>query len=122
MTDAVDAATWMQRATHELAGAAEAWSAGNAGKGRVCARRAAGMALKAWLVGDPRPDGPDYGRSFMHHLRALADDPAAGIAVREAASRLAARPVPEQGFSAPLPAKLTPMYDAELIMGWCAEG
>lgn len=111
---------WMKRAAGELEGARTAWAEGNAGKGRVCARRASGMALKAWLASDPRPDGPDYGRSFMHHLAALADDPRVEVAVREAAWRLSARPTPEGGFSVVLPEKLTPMHDAEQIMRWCA--
>ncbi len=115
-----DATAWLTRAAHELDGARVAWDEGNAGKGRVCARRAAGMALKAWLVGDPRPAGPDYGRSFMHHLNALADDGQVETAVREAAARLAARAVPPGGFTVPLPERLTPMHDAELIMSWCA--
>lgn len=108
---------WMTRAAAELADAAESWSAGNAGRGRVCARRAAGMALKAWLEVDPRPG---YGTSFMHHLGALADDESVEVAAREAAWRLAARQPPAAGFAAPLPERLTPMHDAELIRDWCA--
>ncbi len=97
----------------ELAGADEAWRSGNAGRGRVGARRAAGMALKAWLCLQPR-DG--YGTSFMHHLGALADDESVAYGAREAAWRLCARPVPEAGFQLALPAGLTPLDDARTII------
>lgn len=106
---------WMAQAASELVGAAEAWQSGNAGRGRVGARRAAGMAIKARLAVEAR-DG--YGTSFMHHLNAMADDMSVAPAAREAAWRLAARPVPEGGFGVATPAKLTPMHDAELIMRW----
>lgn len=110
-----DAASWLAQIAAELAGADAAWGEGNAGRGRVGARRAAGMGLKAWLARGPRAD---YGTSFMHHLNALADDGERPVAVREAAWRLAARPVPEGGFQrAPAPA-LTPMADAREIIAW----
>jgi hypothetical protein len=108
--------SWFAQVDPELAGAEEAWKGGNAGRGRVCSRRAAGMALKGWLVASPRPG---YGTSFMHHLNALADDDSIPIEVREAAARLCARPAPEGGFVAPLPAeRLTPMDDARVVVAW----
>ncbi len=106
---------WLTRAARELAGAGEAWQTGNAGRGRVGARRAAGMAIKARLAVEPR-DG--YGTNFMHHLNAMADDSTIESMVREAAWRLAARQPPEGGFAVATPAKLTPMHDAEVIMQW----
>lgn len=113
-----DDTPWLENAVAELAAARDAWAAGNAGRGRVGARRAAGMALKAWLA-TGEGDAAAYRTSFMHHLEALADDAERPIAVREAAWRLAARKVPAGGFTAPLPEKLTPAHDAELIIGWC---
>jgi hypothetical protein len=109
---------WMTDARRELAGAADWWEQGNAGRGRVGARRAAGMAFKARLVREPRPG---YGTSFMHHLNAAADDPDLPIVLREAAWRLAARPTPEAGWTVPLPKGLTPMDDARLALTWAAE-
>jgi tRNA (cytidine/uridine-2'-O-)-methyltransferase len=110
---------WFAQADQEILGGDAAWAEGNAGKGRVCSRRAAGMALKGWLAHAPREA---YGRSFMHHLNALADDAAVdAVAIREAAHRLAARKRPEAGFQVPTPEKLTPMDDARLIMAWCRE-
>lgn len=106
---------WMERAVAELEGSEAAWRGGNAGKGRVCARRGAGMALKALLSVMPR-DG--YGRSFMHHLRALADDVEVPMREREAAARLAAREPPTR-WQVPPPDPLTPMADAQIILEWC---
>lgn len=101
----------------ELVGADAAWASGNAGRGRVGARRAAGMALAARLSIEPQPE---YGTSFMHHLNALADDAGAPPALREAAWRLSARPMPPHGFEvAPAPG-LTPMIDARTIVAWVA--
>lgn len=106
---------WFDQVGPELAGAEVAWREGNAGKGRVGARRAAGMGLKGWLTVAPQPG---YGTSFMHHLNAAADDAALPAGVREAAWRLSARPVPEGGFSQPLAPGLTPMVDARTIVEW----
>lgn len=107
--------SWMMQADAELAGATEAWQSGNAGRGRVGSRRAAGMGLKAWLATAPREG---YGTSFMHHLAALADDEAAPVAIREAAARLSARERPAAGWQASPPDPLTPMADARLIITW----
>lgn len=110
---------WMAQADREIQGGDAAWAEGNAGKGRVCSRRAAGMALKAWLEAGPRAG---YGRSFMHHLNALADDEAVdAIDIREAAARLSARKRPEAGYQVPIPSDLTPMDDARRIMAWCRD-
>lgn len=110
-----EAANWLAQVGPELDGADQAWRTGNAGRGRVGARRAAGMALKAWISPTPRPD---YGTSFMHHLNALADDTDRPAAVREAAWRLSARPVPEGGFQIAPNVALTPMDDARAIIAW----
>ena len=109
---------WMSRSDSEIEGAASAWRAGNAGRGRVGARRAAGMAIKGRLSLEARAD---YGTTFMHHLNALADDGGVEAGVREAAWRLAARPAPEGGWQVPIARGLTPMDDAEVVRGWCRE-
>lgn len=107
---------WFDQVGPELEAAAVAWRGGNAGRGRVGARRAAGMALRGWLASSPREG---YGTSFMHHLNALADDEALPLDLREAAWRLCGRPTPEGGFQAPLPAeRLTPVDDARLVVDW----
>jgi hypothetical protein len=106
---------WLVDAEAELANAERAWATGNAGMGRVSSRRAAGMALKAWLGAAPREG---YGQSYMHHLNALADDSSFEASPREAAWRLCARPRPEAGFVVDTAPGLTPMLDARLLMDW----
>ena len=112
-------ADWMAKAQAELAGAKTSWQGGNAGRGRVGSRRAAGMAYKAALAVEPRPD---YGTSFMHHLNAGADDGQLPLEVREASWRLAARPTPSEGWQTDLPNPLTPMADAETVIRWAGGG
>lgn len=107
--------TWLDMAGPELERARRAWQQGNAGMSRVCSRRAAGMALKAWLAITPREA---YGTSFMQHLRALADDDTVDAGAREAAHRLGAGQPPEAGWQIPVPTPLTPMIDAETIVSW----
>ena len=105
----------LRELTVELKMADDAWREGHAGKARVCSRRAAGMGLKLLLAVEPRAE---WGKSFMHHLNALADDPTAEVSAREAAYRLCGRSAPEQGFEVALVAGLTPMMDAELVIAW----
>jgi len=109
-------AVWSQIGP-ELVAADASWASGNAGRGRVGARRAAGMALSARLALEPRPE---YGTSFMHHLNALADDSGAPAALREAAWRLSARPTPTDGFEVAPGPGLTPMIDARTIIAFIA--
>ncbi|MSP73553.1 MAG: hypothetical protein EXR76_15555 [Myxococcales bacterium] len=105
----------LRELTVELKMADDAWREGNAGKARVCSRRAAGMGLKLLLAVEPRAE---WGKSFMHHLNALADDLTAEVSAREAAYRLCGRKAPEPGFEVALVAGLTPMMDAELVIAW----
>ena len=103
---------WLSKADGELAQAERAWKSGNAGRGRVGSRRAAGMALKALLLLEPNEA---YGTSFMHHLAGIADDSDIDGEVREAAWRLSARARPDAGWAHALPEPLTPMADATII-------
>jgi hypothetical protein len=112
-------AALLEKAELEVEGSDSSWRAGNAGRGRVGARRAAGMAIRAWLVAHPNPA---YGENFMHHLGGLADDERHPVAVRESAWRLAARGVPPDGFLEPLPDPLVPSTDARSIIAWARFG
>ena len=103
---------WLNKADGELAQAEQAWKSGNAGRGRVGSRRAAGMALKALLRLEPNAA---YGTSFMHHVAGIADDPKIDGEVREAAWRLSARARPDAGWAHALPDPLTPMADAIIV-------
>ncbi|MGH2523812.1 MAG: hypothetical protein ACRDH2_15005, partial [Anaerolineales bacterium] len=55
----------------ELARAQEAREAGNEGQARVCARRAAGLAIRAWYQ---QRDGPGWGGDAMKQLGRLQAD------------------------------------------------
>lgn len=72
----------------EFRKAREARDAGNGGKTRVCARRAAGAALGYWLERHPR-DG--WGVDAVSRLRAVAHGEEFPEDVRTAAVRLTAR-------------------------------
>jgi hypothetical protein len=78
---------WLRAAVGELAAALE-----GPGQRKVVAsaRRAAGMALNAVLAGAPNEA---WGRSYMDHLRALAADPLAPAALREACAALVQAPL-----------------------------
>lgn len=69
----------------ELTHAREAQAAGQPGKARVCARRAAGWAIRNWYR---RSDGPDWGGDAMKQLGRLRDDAAVPERIRQAAERL----------------------------------
>jgi hypothetical protein len=66
----------------------QARRAGNAGMVRVCARRAAGIAIRVWRMTHPRPS---WGNDAVTQLRGLSADASTPAHIRRAASRLAAR-------------------------------
>ena len=68
--------------------AAAAWEAGNEGKARVCARRAAGLAIRYYFQ---NTDQHDYARDAVRALRRMVEDESVPEAVRRAARRLAAK-------------------------------
>lgn len=86
----LDAGEWLRAADNELLRATEALSRKQQRPGVAGARRAAGMAWNAVLVG---AEDERYGRSYMEHLRALADDDRAPEPVRAAARRLVEAPL-----------------------------
>lgn len=69
----------------ELGRGRAALSEGNDGKARVCARRASGVALRAWYKATGRPDAPPAAQSLLNIARV---DPALPGELREAAVRL----------------------------------
>jgi hypothetical protein len=71
----------------ELRRAADAIAAGNDGKARVCARRAAGVALRAWHRSRGTAGAPADAQSL---LKFAASDNALPAGAREAAARLSA--------------------------------
>ena len=73
------------RIDHELAAAREAQAAQNPGRARVCARRAAGWAVRAWYQAR---EGSGWGGDAMKQLTRLRADAGVPEAVRQAATRL----------------------------------
>ena len=85
-----DADEWLRAAANELARAEQALSHKQQRPGVAGARRAAGMAWNAVLVG---AEDAAYGRSYMEHLHALENDERAPEAVRAAARQLLEAPL-----------------------------
>jgi hypothetical protein len=99
----------------ERARALSAREEGNEGKVRVCARRAAGIAVAHWH----ERHGRDHrGRDALSLLKGLREDPAAPPEVREAAGRLTARVTPE--FTSPHGED--PLDDADIVIRRLLEG
>ena len=69
----------------ELTLAREAQLAANPGRARVCARRAAGWAIRDWYA---RGEGSAWGGDALKQLQRFRADPAVPEAAREAAARL----------------------------------
>jgi len=86
-------------------------AAGNPGKARVCARRAAGWVIQAWYQAR---EGPGWSGDAMKQLNRLRADPAVPEAPRAAAERLSTRVDREHR----LPFKEGALDDAGLIVKW----
>jgi hypothetical protein len=98
------------RITAELTSARAAQAAGNPGRARVCARRAAGWAVRAWYQ---QREGPGWTGDALKQLRRLAGDAAVPEAVRAAAARLLTKVDHEHR----VPFEEDPVEDAERIIG-----
>jgi HEPN domain-containing protein len=85
-----DADEWLRAAENELRNAEAALLRKQQRPGVTQARRAAGMAWNAVLVGH---ENDAYGRSYMDHLRALKGDTAIAEPVRQAAAMLLEAPL-----------------------------
>lgn len=108
MTPAPEASTGV---ADELARGREAQAAGNAGLARVCARRAAGLAIKAWYQ---VRDDVHWGGDALTQLTRLRAEAAAPEPVRAAAARLTTK----VDFDHGLPFTNDPLTDAELIIAY----
>ncbi|HEX9657429.1 MAG TPA: hypothetical protein VGB89_11015 [Bacteroidota bacterium] len=76
----------------ELSMAARARIVGNEGMVRVCARRAAGGALRFWLHSNPRHE---WMGDVIRQLQVLSKEESVPVEVREAAARLTTRVTPQ---------------------------
>jgi HEPN domain-containing protein len=72
---------WIRAAMTELRRAEAAYASGDARGGSAGVKRAAGMALNAALIVEP---DERWGRSYVEHVKALADDGRVPQAVRDA--------------------------------------
>lgn len=79
------AAEWLSAADAELAQARAALTRRAVRPGVTYARRAAGMAWNALMTGAPRTFNDRYGRSYMEHIQALAEETDVPGEVRQAA-------------------------------------
>ncbi len=102
--------SWIEEIEAELRVGVQARAAGNAGLARTCARRAAGMAIRA--LEQSRPDR-SLGSDFIRQLQAFSHDPEIPPDVRDAADRLQARLAPD--FSSP---STDPIADARRIVAF----
>ena len=85
--------------------------AGNPGRARVCARRAAGWAVRAWYQ---QREGPGWGGDALKQLHRLRAEPAVPTALRAAAERLTTK----VGHEHQLPFSDDPLADARGIVAW----
>lgn len=95
----------------ELTHAREAQAAGQPGKARVCARRAAGWAIRVWYH---QGAGSGWGGDAMQQLWRLRDDAGVPEPIRQAAERLATK-VDENHE---LPFEADPVEDAQRIVAF----
>ena len=100
-----------ERIAAELAAGRQAQQAGNPGRARVCARRAAGLGIKAWYQ---RRGDAAWSGDAMRQLARLQADPLAPAEVRAAAARLTTK----VDFDHQLPFDDDPLVDAERILAW----
>jgi hypothetical protein len=91
----------------EFATATQARNAGNTGMVRVCARRAAGIAVTCWLQEHPQSG---WGTDSISQLRRLSEEESLPPDARTAAQRLAAKI--ERDFSYPA----DPIEDSKVII------
>ncbi len=97
----------------ELQHARQAQAAQQLGKARVCARRAAGWAIRAWYQ---RTEGAGWRGDAVKQLSRLRDDPQTPEAIRQAAERLTTQ-VDENHE---LPFEADPVDDAQAIIVFVA--
>ena len=102
------------RIDNELALGREAAAVGNAGRARVCARRAAGWAIQAWYQ---RQEGMGWAGDALNQLQRLQSDAAVPPPVRQAAERLSTK----VGVDHRLPFDDDALEDARKIIEYVAD-
>jgi HEPN domain-containing protein len=113
----LSSAEWLAAARTELRHCEVALTRRAYRTGVTHARRAAGMALNAALVREPKLA---WGRSYMDHLAAVAGDPDIDPGVRQAAATLLSTP-PRSPELVKLGKPDTSSFQAaEIVIGWAA--
>ena len=102
------------RVEEELAQAQKAQASGNMGRARVCARRAAGIAIREWYK---RRAGSGWHGDALKQLQRLQADALAPEKAREAARRLTI----VVDLDHRLPFEEDPVEDARLIISSLAK-
>jgi len=95
----------------ELLQARQAREKGNEGQARVCARRAAGRAIRAWYQ---KREGAGWGGDALKQLKRLQADATVPETVRRAAARLTTK----VDFEHRLPFEDDPIEDARRIIAF----
>jgi hypothetical protein len=93
----------------EMLAARQARASGNEGRARVCARRAAGQAIRSYRVTIGLEDQEHSAYFLLHWIASLPD---VDQTLRASAERLAARVTPEHV----LPHPQDPLTDASLLI------
>ncbi len=97
----------------EMATARKAEAAGNAGMARVCARRAAGIAIAFWLQSNARET---WGTDALSRLKSIQTEVSMPESVRNAALRLTTRLASD--FTSPA---THPIEDGIIIINYLME-
>jgi hypothetical protein len=98
-----------------LEAARQARAAGNEGRARTCARRAAGLAIRAYYQ---KCEGAGWGGDAMAQLSRLKAD----VAIPEALRAMATRLTTVVDFDHNLPFEDDLLLDARRIIDWLSEG
>ncbi len=86
---------WIRAALAEVRRSEAAYEKGDLRGGAAGLKRAAGMALNAALLVEPRES---WGRTYVEHLSALADEPSVPEAVRAACRAVLDAKAPSAGI------------------------
>ncbi len=104
----------LEQIEKELTTATQARKAGNEGMVRVCARRAAGVAIAFWLERNPRQG---WGVDAMNQLKKLQLDESMPKEIRDAALRLTTKV--NRQFTTPF--STDPVEDSKIIVNHLLE-
>ena len=99
-----------ERVDQELARGDAAFSSGNEGKARVCARRAIGQVID--YLWTPTSHTVPWPRDILQKLHRIHEDEAFSLEVRQAAQRLTTK-ITQQDT---MPFPTDPMADARLVI------